>query len=149
MIFRRVLYPFCPNLIVLFEGCKFVKLDIRAKKLVKTVENFSPDVINHHAAQIDVRKSVSDPVFNAEVNELGTLNLLNAAVAAKVKKIIFSSTGGAIYGEVKPNDGADENHPQEPISPYAITKRAVELYLYAYKVNHGLDFKPETRGLIV
>lgn len=119
---------------------KFVKLDIRDKKLNNTVDGFSPDVINHHAAQIDVRKSVTDPIYNAEVNELGTLNLLNAAVAAKVSKIIFSSTGGAIYGEVKPQDGADENHPQEPISPYAITKRTAELYLYAYKVNHGLNY---------
>jgi UDP-glucose 4-epimerase len=119
---------------------KFYEIDIRNKeKLTQAISEFSPEIINHHAAQIDVRKSVSDPAYNAEVNEIGTLNLLDAAVKAKAKKIVFSSTGGAIYGEVTKKSGADENHPQEPISPYAITKRAVEMYLYSYKVNHGLN----------
>lgn len=120
---------------------KFYEVDIRDRqKLSQVVSEFSPDIINHHAAQIDVRKSVSDPVFNAEVNELGTLNLLDAAVKAKVKKIIFSSTGGALYGEITKKGGADENYPQEPISPYAITKRAAEMYFHSYKVNHGLNY---------
>lgn len=120
---------------------KFYEIDIRDKeKLSQAIAEFSPEIINHHAAQIDVRKSVVDPVFNAEVNELGTLNLLNAAVIAKVRKIIFASTGGAIYGEVTKKSGADENHPQEPISPYAITKRTVEMYLHAYKINSGLEY---------
>src|SRR3989339_536165 len=120
---------------------RFYNVDIReTEKLVGTVGNFSPDIINHHAAQIDVRKSVTDPVYNAEVNEIGTLNLLNAAVAAKVKKVIFASTGGAIYGEVNEQKGAAENHPQEPISPYAITKRTVEMYLHAYAINQGLKY---------
>jgi len=82
---------------------------------------------------------VADPVYNAEVNELGTLNLLEAAVEVKVQKIIFASTGGAIYGEVSRKSGADENHPQEPISPYAITKRSGEMYLHSYSVNYGLN----------
>ncbi len=119
---------------------KFYQLDLRDKNLEKVVLEFSPDIINHHAAQIDVRKSVTDPIFNADVNELGSLNLLNAAVKAKVKKVIFASTGGAIYGEIKDKKGADENHPQDPISPYAITKRSVEMYLHAYKVNQKLEF---------
>lgn len=120
---------------------KFYEVDIRDKeKLSQAISEFSPEIINHHAAQIDVRKSVADPVYNAEVNELGTLNLLDAAVKAKVRKIIFSSTGGALYGEVTKKSGADENHPQEPISPYAITKRAVEMYIYSYKVNSGLNY---------
>jgi UDP-glucose 4-epimerase len=120
---------------------KFYEVDIRDKeKLSQAVAEFSPEIINHHAAQIDVRKSVEDPAYNAQVNEVGTLNLLDAAVKAKVKKVIFSSTGGAIYGEVEKKSGADENHPQEPISPYAITKRTAELYLYAYKANHGLNY---------
>lgn len=118
----------------------FFELDIRDKKLFEVIADFKPEVINHHAAQIDVRKSVSDPVYNAEVNELGTLNLLQSAVKVKVKKIIFSSTGGALYGEVSQKSGADENHPQEPISPYAITKRSVEMYLYAYWKLYGLNF---------
>ncbi|MBU1026279.1 MAG: NAD-dependent epimerase/dehydratase family protein [Candidatus Margulisbacteria bacterium] len=120
---------------------KFFEVDITDKeKLAHVVTEFAPEIINHHAAQIDVRKSVEDPVYNAKVNELGTLNLLDAAVKAKVKKIIFSSTGGAIYGEVKKKSGADENHPQEPISPYAITKRSAEMYLHSYKINFGLNY---------
>jgi UDP-glucose 4-epimerase len=119
---------------------RFYQVDLTADNLAAVVAEFAPDVINHHAAQIDVRKSVSDPVYNARVNELGTLNLLQAAVQAKVKKIIFASTGGAIYGEVEKKAGADEKHPQEPISPYAITKRSVEMYLYAYWKLYGLPF---------
>lgn len=120
---------------------KFYEVDIRNKeKLSPAVAEFSPEIINHHAAQIDVRKSVEDPVYNAEVNELGTLNLLDAAVKAKVQKIIFSSTGGALYGEVAKKSGADENHPMEPISPYAITKRSAELYLHACHANNGLNY---------
>jgi UDP-glucose 4-epimerase len=120
---------------------KFYYVDIRNKeKLSQIIKEFYPEIINHHAAQIDVRKSVEDPVFNAEVNEIGTLNLLNVAKDAKVSKIIFSSTGGAIYGEVAEEKGADENHPQEPISPYAITKRAAEMYLHSYMVNYGIKY---------
>jgi UDP-glucose 4-epimerase len=119
---------------------KFYEVDLRDKNLVNIVAEFSPDIINHHAAQIDVRKSVSDPIYNAEVNDIGVLNLLEAAVKNKAKKFIFSSTGGAIYGEVAKKGGADENHAQEPISPYAITKRTTELYLHAYHVNRGLNY---------
>jgi UDP-glucose 4-epimerase len=120
---------------------KFFEVDIRDKlKISQIISDFSPEVINHHAAQIDVRKSVSDPVYNAEVNELGTINLLEAAVKSKVRRIIFASTGGAIYGEVSKKSGADENHPQEPISPYAITKRAAEMYFHSYKINYGLNY---------
>lgn len=118
----------------------FYNLDIRDNRLIEAVAEFAPDIINHHAAQIDVRKSLSEPIYNAEVNEIGSLNLLEAAVKCKVGKIIFASTGGAIYGEVDEKDGADENHPQEPISPYAITKRTVEMYLHAYHVNFGLNY---------
>jgi UDP-glucose 4-epimerase len=119
---------------------KFYSMDIRDSRLAEVVAEFSPDVINHHAAQIDVRKSVSDPIYNAQVNDIGSLNLIEAAVECGVKKIIFASTGGAIYGEVKEGAGADEDHPQEPISPYAITKRTVEMYLHSYRVNRGLTF---------
>ena len=120
---------------------KFFQVDLcNREQVFATVASFSPEVINHHAAQIDVRKSVADPVFNAEVNEIGTLNLLDAAVKSKVSKIIFSSTGGALYGEVKERGGADENHALEPISPYAITKRSVEMYLFAYQQLYGLNF---------
>ena len=119
---------------------EFFPVDIRDARLAEVMAEFAPDIVNHHAAQIDVRKSVTDPIYNAEVNDIGTLNLLNQAVKCKVKKVIFSSTGGAIYGEVTKKSGAGENHPQEPISPYAITKRTVEMYLYAYKALHGLNY---------
>ncbi|PIS30603.1 UDP-glucose 4-epimerase [Candidatus Saganbacteria bacterium CG08_land_8_20_14_0_20_45_16] len=120
---------------------KFFQVDLcNREQVFATVADFSPNVINHHAAQIDVRKSVTDPVFNAEVNEIGTLNLLDAAVRNKVTKIIFSSTGGALYGEVKEKAGAEETHSLEPISPYAITKRSVEMYLFAYQQLYGLNF---------
>lgn len=122
------------------DKAKFFESDIRNKEVSEIVAQFNPDIINHIAAQIDVRKSVTDPIYNADVNELGTLNILNAAVKNKVKKIIFSSTGGAIYGEVEKKSGADENHKQAPISPYAITKRSVEMYLYAYKELYGLEY---------
>lgn len=119
---------------------KFYEVDMRDKKLRDIILDFSPEIISHLAAQIDVRKSVTDPIYNAEVNEIGTLNMLEGAVKAKVRKIVFSSTGGALYGEVKEEKGAAEDHPQEPISPYAITKSSIEMYLFAYKVNFGLSY---------
>ncbi|HVN67930.1 MAG TPA: NAD-dependent epimerase/dehydratase family protein [Candidatus Sulfotelmatobacter sp.] len=118
----------------------FFPVDLTDPRLTEAVADFAPETIAHLAAQIDVRKSVADPIFNAKVNELGTLNLLEAAVKAGVKKVIFSSTGGALYGEVTKKSGAAEDHPQAPISPYAITKRSVEMYLYAYRQLHGLDY---------
>ncbi|MFA6170419.1 MAG: SDR family oxidoreductase [Candidatus Margulisiibacteriota bacterium] len=118
----------------------FFRKDLRDRDLAAAVLDFKPDIVNHLAAQIDVRKSVIDPIHNADINELGTLNLLNAARDAKIKKIIFSSTGGALYGEVSEPAGAAEEHPIEPISPYAITKRSVELYLHAYSQLYGLKY---------
>ncbi|NQU17772.1 MAG: NAD-dependent epimerase/dehydratase family protein [Candidatus Saganbacteria bacterium] len=120
---------------------KFYKADITDRKaLEKIFKKEKPEIVNHHAAQIDVRKSVTDPIYNAKVNEIGTLELLNCCVKFKVKKIIFASTGGALYGEVSAKKGAGENHPLDPISPYAITKRSAELYLSAYAYNYGLKY---------
>ncbi|OGC03748.1 UDP-glucose 4-epimerase [candidate division WOR-1 bacterium RIFOXYA12_FULL_43_27] len=120
---------------------KFYQADIQDKEaLEKIFESEKPEIINHHAAQIDVRKSVTDPVFNAKVNEIGTLNLLELAVKHKTKKFILASTGGALFGEIKEKRGAKEDHALEPISPYAITKRAAELYLAAYHANYGLNY---------
>ncbi len=117
---------------------KFYKVDIR-DDLTKIFEKGNFDVINHHAAQIDVRRSVTDPIYDAGVNIIGTLNLLQNAVKFGVKKFMFASTGGAVYGE-QDYFPADENHKQQPLSPYGISKLAVEKYLYFYKEVHGLKY---------
>ena len=114
-------------------------LDIRSPEAASYIVAHRPDVICHLAAQMDVRKSVDDPRFDAESNIVGTLNLLEAARRAGVKKFIFSSTGGAIYGEqdVFP---APEAHATRPVSPYGVSKAAGELYLGYYRAQYGLDF---------
>ena len=117
---------------------KFIHLDIRDKKLEDVFEGEQIDVVNHHAAQMDVRKSVADPEFDASINVLGGLNVFENARRNKVQKIIFSSTGGAIYGE-QDYFPADELHPLRPLSPYGITKLCTEKYLFYYKEVHGID----------
>lgn len=118
---------------------KFVKMDIRDPAVSELFAAEKFDVVNHHAAQMDVRKSVADPAFDADVNVLGTLNLLENAVKYGVKKVMFASTGGAIYGE-QDYFPADENHPQRPLSPYGITKLTTEKYLHFYNHVHGLNY---------
>ncbi len=119
---------------------RFVKADIRDTAAVSGLfqkERF--DVMNHHAAQMDVRRSVSDPVFDASVNLLGVLTLLEAAVRGGVSKVIFASSGGAIYGE-QDYFPADEQHPTRPISPYGVAKLSTEHYLFYYKAVYGLPY---------
>jgi len=96
------------------------------------------EVLVHHAAQMDVRRSVADPVFDAQVNVEGTLRLLEAGRQGSLRQVVFASTGGAMYGEqdVFP---ADEDHPTRPLSPYGVAKLAVERYLYFYHAEYGLD----------
>jgi UDP-glucose 4-epimerase len=117
---------------------KFYQLDIRSEKLEDVFQKEKIDIVNHHAAQMDVRRSVADPKFDASVNVLGGLNLFECARKHKVKKIIFSSTGGAIYGE-QDYFPADEEHPMRPLSPYGITKLCTEKYLFFYKAVYGID----------
>jgi len=122
------------------QKVQFIEGDIRDRNLIERIfkkNNF--DAVNHHAAQMDVRKSVEDPVFDAETNILGSINLLEASVKYSVKHFIFASTGGAIYGE-QDYFPADENHPTRPESPYGIAKRSVELYIDYYKKVHGLNY---------
>lgn len=111
----------------------FIEADIREVRLA----GIRPDVVNHHAAQIDVRKSVADPVFDAEVNVIGSVRLLQQAVEIGVRRFIFASTGGAIYGEpiFAPQT---EEHPTNPLSPYGCAKLAVEHYMNYFRVVHGL-----------
>ncbi|HEY9166358.1 MAG TPA: NAD-dependent epimerase/dehydratase family protein [Candidatus Kryptonia bacterium] len=120
-------------------GVQFHKMDIRDPEVANLFAGGKFDLINHLAAQMDVRHSVEDPMFDASVNILGTLNLLENAVKHGVKKVIFSSTGGAIYGE-QDYFPADENHPTRPLSPYGIAKLTVEKYLYFYNIVHGLNY---------
>jgi UDP-glucose 4-epimerase len=118
---------------------KFYKMDICDEGISKVFKENKIDVINHHAAQIDLRKSVDNPKFDIQVNIAGSVNLLQNAVENKVKKFIFASTGGAIYGE---HDyfPADENHSTRPSAPYGINKLCVEKYLYYYNHVYGLNY---------
>jgi len=117
---------------------KLVQMDIRDAGFERVVAEHRIEVISHHAAQMDVRRSVADPAFDASINVLGGLNVLEAARKQGVVKFIFASTGGAIYGEQE-YFPADEQHPLRPLSPYGITKLATEKYLYFYKEVHGLN----------
>jgi UDP-glucose 4-epimerase len=117
---------------------KFYKADIR-DDLTEIFKEGKFDVVNHHAAQIDVRRSVNDPIYDAGVNIIGTLNLLQNCIKFGVKKFMFASTGGAVYGE-QDYFPADENHKQQPLSPYGISKLTVEKYLYFYKEVHNLRY---------
>jgi UDP-glucose 4-epimerase len=114
-------------------------LDIRSPEAAALIERERPDAICHLAAQMDVRRSVEDPRFDAESNIVGMLNLLEAARRSGVKKFLFSSTGGAIYGE-QDTFPAPEGHPTRPCSPYGVSKAAGELYLNYYRVQYGLAY---------
>jgi len=118
---------------------RFYKIDIRSPEIDLVFAKEKPDVLNHHAAQIDVRKSVSDPVYDANVNIIGTLGLLQSAIKHGAKKVIFASSGGSIYGEAK-NLPADESTPLDPLAPYATSKVAAEYYLSCYSALHGLKY---------
>jgi UDP-glucose 4-epimerase len=124
------------------EGAlKIHHLDIRSRDTVALMERRAPEIVVHLAAQMDVRVSVNDPVFDAEVNIIGLLNVLEGARAAGASKVIFTSSGGTIYGDV-PHDALPirESQPQRPLSPYGITKKASTDYLSAYRELYELDF---------
>jgi UDP-glucose 4-epimerase len=114
-------------------------MDINDPLLSSVLEKEKFDIINHHAAQLDVRVSVADPLFDAKVNILGGVNLFQSACTSGVKKIIFASSGGTVYGE-QAKFPADETHPTEPVSPYGIAKLTCEKYLFYYKEVLGIDF---------
>jgi UDP-glucose 4-epimerase len=114
-------------------------LDITEPKSAHLIRQIKPDILNHHAAQMDVRRSVADPTFDARTNILGFLNLLEAAKDVSVKKVIFSSSGGAVYGDRKPIP-AGEDHPTLPLSPYGVSKLTGELYLGYYFSAFGMPY---------
>jgi UDP-glucose 4-epimerase len=110
-----------------------------AAAIESCVAGFKPDVVDHHAAQIDVRHSVDDPIFDARTNVLGGLALLQSCTRHGVKKFIYASTGGALYGEGRQLP-ATEDHPVNPESPYGVSKHTLEHYLYLWKLLHRLDY---------
>ncbi|MDA8158310.1 MAG: NAD-dependent epimerase/dehydratase family protein [Deltaproteobacteria bacterium] len=119
---------------------KFIKADITDfKKIEEIFAEELPEIVYHFAAQIDLRKSVSDPLFDARTNIMGTLNLINLSNDIKVKKFIFSSTGGAIYGDTDDRP-TPENHPEWPLSPYGIAKLATDKFLNYYSEVFGLKY---------
>ena len=117
----------------------FYHLDIRGAGLQEIFEEEQPDIINHHAAQMDVRRSIVEPIFDADVNILGSINLLENARKYSVQRFIYISTGGAVYGEPEYLP-CDEAHPIKPICQYGASKHTVEHYLYMYYENYGLKY---------
>jgi UDP-glucose 4-epimerase len=133
------------------KKAKFYKIDICSPRIVEIFKKEKPEIVFHLAAQINVRKSAEDPLFDAKVNILGSLNVIQKFVQLrtsyfkprtsnlKLPTFIFASTGGAIYGEAR-EIPTPENYPENPISPYGIAKLTVENYLGFYKENFGLKF---------
>lgn len=120
-------------------GCQFHQVDIRAPELAEVVERHRPEVVFHLAAQASVSVSVREPQYDADVNLLGTINVLEAARRAGARKVVFASSGGAIYGSEVPLP-ARETHPKRPDSPYGVSKKVAEDYYDWYRRTHGLDY---------
>jgi len=118
---------------------KFYQIDIRSPNVRDVFAAEKPDCISHHAAQIDVRRSVAQPLFDADVNILGSINLIECAKDFEVKHFVYISSGGAAYGEPE-RLPCDEEHPVNPICQYGASKHTVEHYLYMYHVNYGLNY---------
>ena len=117
----------------------FYHISILDSGLAEIFRKEGPEVVIHHAAQISVRESVKDPLHDMEINIKGSVQLLEHCKNNQVRKVIFSSTGGALYGE-QDYFPADENHPMRPLSPYAIAKLSVEKYLFFYFTTHRLPY---------
>jgi len=127
------------NLANLNPAATFYQVDIRSPQLAEVFEKERSDYVDHHAAQMDVRRSIADPLFDAEVNVIGSINLIECCRRYGVKRLIYISTGGAVYGEPEYLP-CDEAHPVNPICPYGASKHTVEHYLYMYQQNYGLDY---------
>ncbi|HUR23766.1 MAG TPA: NAD-dependent epimerase/dehydratase family protein [Acidimicrobiales bacterium] len=117
----------------------FHRLDITEPTVIELLAHRRPEVVFHLAAQADVRISVERPAFDAQVNVIGTLNVLEGARAAGSRKVVFAASGGTLYGEPEKLP-VTEAHPQRPLSPYGVSKKAAGDYLAAYRELHGIEF---------
>lgn len=119
----------------------FHQIDICDPSVADLIERNTPDVVFHLAAQIDVRVSVLDPTFDARVNVLGALNVIEGARRAGAQKVVFASSGGTIYGVVDPEDlPVTEAHSQHPVAPYGVSKKVITDYLYAFRELHQMEY---------
>ncbi len=121
------------------RAAKFYRTDIRSWWLERVFRRERPVIVCHQAAQMDVRRSVQAPMFDAETNILGTLNVLRHAIKYGVRKVLFASSGGAVYGEPEKLPVA-EDHPVRPASPYGISKAVGDEYLRYFRDADGLEF---------
>jgi len=120
---------------------KLHQIDIRDEPVVDLIARREPEVVFHLAAQADVRVSVERPAFDAAVNVLGSLHVMEGARRGGARKVVFASSGGTIYGEPAPTElPVKESHPQQPVSPYGVAKKVVTDYLQVYRDLHGLEF---------
>lgn len=119
-------------------GARFIEMDITDPRVDEVFNQERFDVLNHHAAHMELRVSVEDPLKDATTNIIGSVRLLEAAHRTNVGHVVFASSGGAVYGEQQAYP-ADETHPTRPISPYGVAKRSVELYIDYYRVVHGMS----------
>ncbi len=121
------------------EGAQFVHLGLNSDEIDSVFERGRFDLVNHHAAQMDVRVSVADPARDARTNVLGLLNVLECARRHETRRVVYISSGGVVYGEptIIPTP---EDHPLQPLSPYGVTKLVGEQYLHYYAHVHGLDY---------
>jgi UDP-glucose 4-epimerase len=120
-------------------AASFYEVDIRSPELEEVFRREQPDYVSHHAAQIDVRRSLAAPVYDAEVNIIGSLKVIELAKKYSVRRFIYISTGGAVYGEPVYLP-CDEEHPINPICQYGISKHTVEHYLYLYAELYNMDY---------
>jgi len=119
----------------------FHQIDIRDEAVVELMDRQQPEVVFHLAAQADVRVSVARPAYDAQINVVGSINVLEGARAAGARKVVFASSGGTIYGEPDPSElPVKESHAQQPLSPYGVAKKVVGDYLFAYRALHGLEY---------
>jgi len=121
------------------EGAHFVEMDVRDPELRNLFREVRFDLVNHHAAQIDVRISVADPARDAGINVMGLLNVTEAALEVGTRRVVFVSSGGVVYGEPE-EIPTPETAPKLPLSPYGVTKLAGEFYLHYYRRVRGLEY---------